>query len=292
MKYRHVFHAGNFADVHKHVALVALLRALTRKDKGFLLVDTHAGCGRYDLASTDARKGNEARNGLERVLAARGEMAPEIDDYLALVRRLRQSIHAKHACPGSPWLALNLLRPQDRAVFVETQPGEHVTLESNVRATLRAVDLPTSRFVTECADGPARLAHWLPNAERRALVLIDPPYEDTRGDFDAAAKAIANVLQRLPTAIIAVWYPIKHAQDTDAWLDRLPGRVPHDAAHPPQFLRSELWMHPCDTRVGLNGSGLVIVNAPWQTDLRMREWMPQLHAILDPPPAQGGWRVR
>lgn len=293
MKYRHVFHAGNFADVHKHVALLALLRSLARKEKGFLLIDTHAGCGRYDLSSADARKGDEARGGLERLLAAQSEsLAAELTDYLELARKLRREPHARHACPGSPWLAINALRAQDRAVFVETQASEHATLDTHVRAAVRAAGLPQGRVTTECADGYARLAHWLPNVERRALVLIDPPYEDTRGDFDAATHAVATVLRRLPTAVVALWYPIKHERDTDAWLDRLPARLPHDAAHPPQFLSSELWIHPRDNRVGLNGSGLLIVNPPWQLDVRMREWLPQLHALLDPAPSRGGWRVR
>lgn len=289
MKYRHAFHAGNFADAHKHVTLLALLRALSRKDKGFLLIDTHAGRGRYDLAAADARKGDESRGGVERLLATALAAAavPELDDYLELVRRTRKGPHARHAYPGSPWLAMQVLRPQDRALFVETQPTEHAALDANVRAAV-----PSARVVTECADGYARLAHWLPNVERRAVVLIDPPYEESRSDFDAAVEAIATVLRKLPTAVIAVWYPIKNERDTDAWLERVPSRVPHDAAHPPTFLCSELWLHPRDTRVGLNGSGMLIVNPPWQIDTRMREWLPALHAALDPAPARGGWRVR
>lgn len=307
MKYRHAFHAGNFADVHKHVTLLALLRALARKDKGFLLIDTHAGRGRYDLATADARKGDEAQGGIERLLAAASAGAakaaaasagaviteiPELVDYLDLVRRARKGPHARHAYPGSPWLALQALRPQDRALFVETQPAEHAALDANVRAATLTAGVPHARVTTECADGYARLAHWLPNVERRALVLVDPPYEESRSDFDAAVDAIATVLRRLPTAVIAIWYPIKNERDTDAWLERLPARLPHDAAHPPTFLCSELWLHPRDNRVGLNGSGMLLVNPPWQIDTRMREWLPALHAVLDPAPARGGWRVR
>jgi 23S rRNA (adenine2030-N6)-methyltransferase len=287
MKYRHAFHAGNFADVHKHVTLLALLRALTRKEKGFLLLDTHAGRGRYDLAAADARKGDESRSGIEQLLATPIADVPEIHDYLELVRRTRKGPHARHAYPGSPWLALQVLRQQDRAVFVETQPGEHAALDATLRAAA-----PSARVVSECADGYARLAHWLPNVERRALVLVDPPYEESRSDFDAAVEAIATVLRRLPTAVIALWYPIKDERDTRAWLERIPARVPHDAAHPPTFLCGELWLRPPDNRVGLNGSGMLIVNPPWQIDTRMREWLPVVHAALDPAPARGGWRVR
>ncbi|MFZ9652240.1 MAG: 23S rRNA (adenine(2030)-N(6))-methyltransferase RlmJ [Steroidobacteraceae bacterium] len=296
MKYRHAFHAGNFADVHKHVTLLALLGALARKDKGFLFVDTHAGRGCYDLASADARKGEEFRGGVERLLGVGGSDAralpEELQDYAHLVRALRNQPRARHACPGSPWLALQRLRAQDRAVLIETQQSEHVALREAMRDAVRNSAVTANHLVLECADGYARLKHWLPNVERRALVLIDPPYEDTRGDFSAAANATAEILKRLPTAVIAIWYPIKDGRDTDQWLASLPSRLPQDAAHPPQFLQSEVWIHPRDTRVGLNGSGIVIVNPPWQIAERMQHWLPALHALLDPAPARGGWRVR
>ncbi|NBU24478.1 MAG: 23S rRNA (adenine(2030)-N(6))-methyltransferase RlmJ [Gammaproteobacteria bacterium] len=303
MKYRHAFHAGNFADVHKHVTLNALLRALARKDKGFLLLDTHAGRGGYDLSSSEAHRGHEAEHGIERLIDVTPPAAgwpAEISDYLTAVQTLRRERHDRAAYPGSPLLALLALRAQDRAVFIESQPGEHAALREAVSEFARyapaslaaprraAVD----RATLECADGYGRIAAWLPPIERRALVLIDPPYEDAVGDQRALAQALDTVLARLPSAVVAVWYPIKDQRATDAWIQRLTARLPAppDAATMP-WLVGELCVHPPDSRVGLNGSGMLVLNPPWRIAERMREWLPVLHHALDPL-GRGGWTVR
>lgn len=290
MKYRHAFHAGNFADAHKHVALVALLQAIVRKDKGFLFVDTHAGRGVYDLGSAAARRSDEAASGIGRFAAGAGTATtagtttttttgePEIDAWLEAVAAFRRERRERHAYPGSPLLAMHWLRPQDRAALVETEATEHVELRRELR------DRP--RLAIENGDGFQRLAAWLPPIERRALVLIDPPYEDSRADFDRAAVAAAEALARFPTCVIAIWYPIKLERDTARWLDGLAARVA-----PRPLLVSELWIHPRDSRVGLNGSGLAIVNPPYLLDQRMRQWLPVLHARLDPV-GEGGCVVR
>lgn len=286
MKYRHAFHAGNFADVHKHVTLLALLRALTRKDTGFLLLDTHAGRGLYDLGDAEARKGNEAAGGIARLEAAQSgsaqPLAAELTDYLTSVQQIRSERRERRAYPGSPLLGLHALRSQDRAVFIETQPSEH--------AALRAA--AGKRATVECADGFLRLETWLPPRERRALVLIDPPYEATTADFKAVERALLETLRRLANAVVMIWYPIKHGRDTDQWLERLAPRWPKaagGAATP--CLVNELWIHPRDNRAGLNGSGLLIANPPYLIAEQMRIWLPQLHRALDPTHA-GGWLVR
>jgi len=152
VKYRHAFHAGNFADAHKHATLLALLRALARKDKGFLLLDTHAGRGGYDLSSSEAHRSHEADEGIERLLDVTPPAAPsgdaaagaanaawpaEIADYLAVVQSFRRERHDRTAYPGSPLIALLTLRPQDRAVFIETQPAEHAALREAVSQLAR-----------------------------------------------------------------------------------------------------------------------------------------------------------
>lgn len=306
MKYRHAFHAGNFADVLKHVTLLALLRSLTRKDKGLLLLDTHAGRGLYDLAGSEASRSGEAAGGVEALLGMSNEAAAEITDYLRTVSRLRRSTGLRHAYPGSPLVALAALRAQDRLVLIETQAEEHAALRQAVRDALRAgvtlisddpsplsatAPLTLERITIECADGYTRLAAWLPPIERRALVLIDPPYEDTAGDFQAVGKAAQDILRRLANAVIALWYPIKQARDTELWRQRLIGALPPQpggGATPCCAL--ELWLQPRDNRIGLNGSGLLIINPPWQFAERAREWLPVLHARLDPRKA-GGWSV-
>ena len=278
MKYRHSFHAGNFADVHKHVPLVALLQALARKDKGFLFVDTHAGRGAYDLASAAARRGAESAGGIDRFPPGTSTGQPEIDAWLEAVAAFRKARHERHAYPGSPLLARHFLRPQDRAQLVEADAGEHVELRRELR------DWP--RVVVENGDGFARAIAGMPPIERRALVLVDPPYEDTRADFDRAAATAKAVLERFPTGVIAIWYPIKLERDTTRWLEALAARVA-----PRPLLAAELWIHPRDSRVGLNGSGMAIVNAPFRLDERMRAWLPVLHQSLAAP-GQGGWDLR
>lgn len=281
MKYRHAYHAGNFADVHKHVTLLALIRALSRKEKGFLFLDTHAGRGRYDLRAAEARKTGESAGGIGLLeTASENDSAQtipaEIADYLQSVKTLRKSADSRHSYPGSPLLALHAVRPQDRVVLIETQAEEH-------RALREAANSSTKAAIIECADGYARLGAWLPPIERRALLLIDPPFEDSSSDFRYIDVAVGEALRRLPSAVIAVWYPIKYERDTRLWRERLSAKLPQPAdSDRVPILCSELWIHPRDSRVGLNGSGMLIVNPPWQIADRMREWLPWLYARLDP----------
>lgn len=291
MKYRHTYHAGNFADVHKHVTLLALLRSLARKEKGFLFLETHAGRGLYDLSSSEARKSEESNTGIIRIISAltppgtefisqsnSTTLPEEIKNYLTVVRNTRKDSHFRNAYPGSPIFALQSMRNQDRAVFIESQHIEHKVLLETVRKH--------PRVTVECADGYERLKTWLPPLERRALVLIDPPYEDSQVDFKKTIVASAEILNRLPNAIIALWFPIKHERDSQYWINQLSNNI----AKP--LLVSELWRYPRDNRVGLNGGGLIIINPPFQFSDRMRVWLPILHTALDPSPSQGGYEVR
>ncbi|HTY48411.1 MAG TPA: 23S rRNA (adenine(2030)-N(6))-methyltransferase RlmJ [Steroidobacteraceae bacterium] len=320
MKYRHSFHAGNFADVHKHVTLLALLAALARKDKGFLYLETHAGPGAYEIASGGARAGlaqvlagstqtaqsaqaAQAAQTAEATgaVAATGAAEPEIAAFAAAVNAWRQR-HGHQAYPGSPLLAAQLLRPQDRAVFVELQPPEAHALERALRPEERGPDgrapggsprprreptaaahvrtpaahlrTPAAHVRVEMGDGFERLRAHLPPAERRGLVLIDPPYEQTQRDFERAAAAVADSLRRFATGVIMLWYPIKDARDSRAWREQL---VPRLGAG---VLVGELWVHPCDSKVALNGSGLLIVNPPYLIAERMRVWLPTLADLL------------
>src|SRR5688572_22866051 len=166
MKYRHAYHAGNFADVHKHVTLLALLAALKRKEKGFFYLETHAGRGAYELGGEAAR---EARLGIERFIAA-SHRAEELQQYANAVTQFRGSRGNKHAYPGSPLLAADALRAQDRAVFVEIMPSEVAALERALGSQ--------PRMRVEGEDGFARLRAHLPPPERRGLIFIDPPYEE------------------------------------------------------------------------------------------------------------------
>ena len=265
MKYRHGFHAGNFADVHKHVALLALLAALTRKDKGFLYLETHAGAGEYGAS-------DEADAGITRIAGATFQ-SEELRRYLAAVAAFRKSKGGGRAYPGSPLLAAHELRAQDRGIAVEI-------LAPEARALERALG-PGSRMRVETGDGFQRLRAHMPPPERRGLVLIDPPYEETRQDFERVTAAIADALRRFESGVFCAWYPIKEERDVASWKAGLTRSLNRDV------LFSEVWIYPRDSRVGLNGSGLAIVNPPYQVEERMKAWLPELHAALDSARAGG-----
>ncbi len=274
MKYRHAHHAGNFADVHKHVTLLALLAALKRKDKGFLYFETHAGRGVYDLADSVA----ESSAGIAR-LEGRECSATELVHFLECVARLRRSAGGRRRYPGSPWLAASELRAQDRAVLVEVLPEE-------ARALTRSLSsVGVSRIRVDSADGFERLRAALPPPERRALTLIDPPYEDPRRDFERIKTGTTDALRRFPTGIMAIWYPVKDARDTERWLASMARQI--DRA----MLVGELRLYPCDSRVALNGSGMLIINPPYQLAERMPLWLGELSRCLGGGP-DGGVVVR
>jgi len=265
MKYRHSFHAGNFADVHKHVALLALIAALQRKDKGFLLLDTHGGRGCYDLSSPNP----EAAAGIARLDLA-GFEAEELRAYAAALARVRAALKHRHLYGGSPLLALAALRPQDRAVFIEFQGGEAHELTASVHAFRAAHPEGCASAQVERGDGYARAKAWLPPRERRGLTFIDPPYEETAGDFAAVRAALADALRRFPTGVYAAWYPVKEAHAAAAWVRSCAQALPAPLA------AAQLWLYRRDSRVGLNGSGLLIANPPHQVPERMQVWQREL----------------
>jgi 23S rRNA (adenine2030-N6)-methyltransferase len=270
VKYEHRHHAGNFADVHKHVTLVAALDLLKRKEKGFLAIDTHAGHGAYGLGSRLGDSSSEAAGGIGRLLGSGAPTAPEIRAYLGLIGRRPREYG------GSPLLIARTLRPQDRGVCIESQPAAHAALLRALRAF--------PRVSAEHGDGFARLPALLPPPERRALALLDPPYEQSREDFQRVIACVSEALTRFASCVILAWYPIKQQRDATRWQHRL------SQALSTRVLHSTLWIWPRDSRVGLNGSGIAIVNAPYLLDERMRAWLPELHAALDPL-GRGGWEI-
>ena len=259
MKYRHQYHAGNFADVHKHVLL---LDALKRKDKGFLFVDTHAGRGEYDLHPGDAEHPAEWQAGAAKVLAA----APAHESLRRYRAAIATGVHGKALnYPGSPLLVARELRPVDRAVFFDTQREE--------AGHLRKVLPPAAKTRVEAADGFAGLRALLPPPERRGCVLIDPPYEE-REDLARVSQAVSDSLSRFEGAVLLLWLPVKLRADFDQWLAQLA------RASPRPVLASLLWMHPMDSRAALNGSALVVVNPPYLLEEAVRGWLPELRALI------------
>jgi 23S rRNA (adenine2030-N6)-methyltransferase len=247
VNYRHSFHAGNFADVVKHVALVQILLHLRKKQTPFAVIDSHAGRGLYDLASAEARRTGEAESGIERL---RGLEGPEaLSRYLALVAESGKNIY-----PGSPLIAAKLLRPQDRLVAIEKHP--------EVAAALKKVLASFKKALVEEADGYARLAALLPPPERRGLVLIDPPFE-APDEFETAAQAAKQALRRFATGIILIWYPVKSPAASRAFQ----GEVLAGGAV--SLLAIETAIEA--SRERLSRAGLLVLNPPHGFDTAMRE---------------------
>ena len=247
MNYRHGYHAGNFADVVKHVALVAILLHLRKKDAGFSVVDSHAGRGSYDLAGDQAARTGEAQAGVARLTDLTGALPEALSSYLSLVR---ESV----AYPGSPLIAAKLLRPQDRLTAIEKHPEEF--------AALRDVLAPYRNAVAEHADGYARSVKLLPPPSRRGLVLIDPPFESP-DEFSALAQAVREATRKFATGIYLIWYPIKSDAEAKAFAGEvLAGGI--DKA-----LIIEVKVPAPEGKLGR--AGLLVVNPPYGFDAAMRE---------------------
>ena len=259
MNYKHIYHAGNFADVAKHVALVYCVAALQRKDAPFFVLDSHAGRGYYDLQAAEAHKSGEAERGIQRLIETSiGEAS--LADYFATIRARRGKRLARY--PGSPALIASGLRPQDRALFVELMPAE-------ARAAEREIE-SLGRIRTEIGDGYAALKAFLPPEERRGLVLIDPPYESL-DELKLMLQAFADAYRRWPSGTFLMWYPIRSAAQRTLVHARFV------SLGIPKMLSADLTIHPDDAAVGLAGSGLVIVNPPYGADAFLAEAYAEIH---------------
>lgn len=255
MNYRHAFHAGNHADALKHVLLLALCDALTVKPGPLFALDTHAGAGVYALGDDAARRTGEAEGGLLRLLAA-PPADPAVARYLDAVRACRTAC-GDDACPGSPWLLAHALRRQDRIACCELRDDDAALLKRALGGD--------ARVGVHVRDGYAAMRALLPpkvDGQKfgRGLVLIDPPYEAQLAEFDVALAAIRDALARWPQVVVALWYPIK----VGAALQ--PFRRAVAALDAKSALLCELCVRPDDSPLRMNGSGLVVLNAPWKFD--------------------------
>jgi 23S rRNA (adenine2030-N6)-methyltransferase len=260
--------------VLKHVALVATLDYLGRKDAPYFYLDTHSGRGNYPLAAGETQRAGEYRDGIARLLEAPAPPAP-VAAYLELVRRLGVEDGRLVAYPGSPRLAAACLRPGDRGALCELEPKEAAALRAELRRD--------ARFAVHDRDGYEALGALLPPREKRGLVLIDPPYEQP-DEFDRLLAAVTGALQRWPGGVYAVWYPIKHDDAARRFVARMA------ATGVRRQLVAELCVRPDDSPVGLNGAGMLFVNPPWQLDARLAEALPWLHRTLAGTGA-GRWSV-
>ena len=277
MNYQHAFHAGNFADVHKHVVLTRILDYLRQKPQAFRVIDTHAGSGRYDLFGAEAERSQEWRGGIDRVFtklrtntygretaandaarkdSAAGMLAPYLDAVAALNPDGRLRTY-----PGSPLIALALMRRQDRLIACERELRAATSLKATLTGEPRAKVLSL--------DGWMGLNANVPPKERRGVVLVDPPFEET-ADFTRLGSALAAAHRKWPTGIYMLWYPIKERAAPDALARRLRKLAL------PAVLRCEITMGPPRADAGLVGSGLIVINPPFKLDADLKVLLPAL----------------
>ncbi|WP_058320209.1 23S rRNA (adenine(2030)-N(6))-methyltransferase RlmJ [Sinorhizobium sp. GL28] len=266
MNYRHIYHAGNFADVLKHAVLARLVSYLQQKEKAFRVLDTHAGTGLYDLSSEEAQKTGEWRDGVGRLLEGDlpAEIAAILAPYLETIRTLNPGSELK-LYPGSPKLARMLFRPQDRLSAMELHPDDYETLH-------RLFDGDFQSRITEL-DGWLALGAHLPPKEKRGLILVDPPFEK-EGEYERLADGLARAYRRFAGGIYCLWYPLKQGAPIKAFHEAL------KALDIPKMLCAELSVRSDRETTGLSGSGLIIVNPPFTLKGELDLLLPFLKARL------------
>lgn len=279
LSYRHAFHAGNHADVLKHMVIIQLMRYLGQKDPAYMVIDTHAGAGVYALDGDFASKNAEYETGIAK-LWDRKDLPAMVKEYVDLVRSLNPSGKMRYY-PGSPYCAEKTMREQDRLRLFEMHPSEVKVLEDNFRkleahaaAQGQRPAARGKRVMVYRGDGFQGLKALLPPPSRRGLVLIDPPYEDKR-DYTHVAQVLADALTRFPTGTYAVWYPVLHRNESR----QLPERLKRLGAK--SWLNVTLAIHgPAPDGFGLHNSGMFILNPPWTLEAQLKEVMPYLIEVL------------
>jgi 23S rRNA (adenine2030-N6)-methyltransferase len=274
MNYRHHYHAGNYADVFKHALLLPLLRGLQRKEKGFLYLDTHAGRGGYDLSTTTELPGGRERppewpQGVGR-LWSEENLPVLLAEYIETVRafNVRHGAHGDALCyyPGSPWIAQAALRVQDRSALCELRADDAEALAQDFRRVGNAS--------VHAMDGYTALRAMLPPPEKRALVLIDPPFENAT-EFADILSGLREGLRRFPSGVYAVWYPITERARSERFLRELAGLAPTTPT-----LAAEMEVTGKVAQIRMKGCGMVVFNPPWRIETEFRTLLPELVARL------------
>jgi len=279
MNYRHAFHAGNFADVHKHAVLTRILLHLRRKPAAFRVIDSHAGAGRYELSSAQATRGGEWRDGVAKIVGAAARMdsgtAALLAPYLEIVAGCNQGGDLR-TYPGSPLIVQKMLRPQDRLIACELEPGSAAGLVHVLQGDRRAKAL--------AIDGWTAIGAYVPPKERRGLVLIDPPFEEP-GDFVRLSESLSRAHRKWPGGVYMLWYPIKSREGPDTLAKRL------QRLNIEKILRCEIMLRHPRAEAGLAGSGLVLVNPPFTLEHDLQVLLPALARTLAAPEEGASQRV-
>lgn len=266
MNYRHIYHAGNFADVLKHAVLTRIVTYLKGKDKAFRVIDTHAGTGLYDLTSEAAQKTGEWQGGIGRIMEA--DLGPDSAELIApllqVVRAVNPDGRLRHY-PGSPFLVRSLLRKQDRLTAIELHPQDAQTLKARFAGDfqVRVIEL----------DGWLAPGSQLPPKEKRGLVVIDPPFEK-EGDFARLVEALETGYRRWPGGTYALWYPIKDRRAVNAF------RADLAACGIAKILDMTLSIRAASAEARLDGSGMIVVNPPYTLADEMRTLLPAIGSLV------------
>ena len=276
MNYRHAFHAGNFADVVKHVILTRIVEYLKQKDKAFRVIDTHAGIGIYNLDSGEAARTGEWQDGIAKIIDAKlpAPVAALLAPWLNAVRSVNSDT-ALRKYPGSPKLTRMLLRKQDRLSAIELHPEDAKLLSRQFEGDyqVRVIEL----------DGWLALGAHLPPKEKRGLVLVDPPFEES-SEFERIVKGLRAAFERWPNGIYALWYPLKDRKSVQAFLKDL------KETGIPKILNTELYIRGPSPAPRLEGSGMIIVNPPYTLVDELKLIFPELMKLMQQDKG-GSWQV-
>ncbi len=263
--YRHSYHAGNFADVLKHLIVVEILRHLVKKDKAFHYIDTHAGAGVYDLRSEHARKLSEHRDGIGRLKVHEW---PELHTWFAAINSVEEvagNDDAVRFYPGSPMLARHFMRRKDKAWLFELHSSDRERLAELMRHDRRVKVIPE--------DGFKGLLALLPPVTRRGFVLIDPSYE-VKSDFESVASTVVQAHRKFSSGIYAIWYPVVERRRVETLENRLVGSGMRN------IQRFELAVAADSTPGGMRAAGMIVINAPWTLSATMSTLLPRLVGAL------------
>lgn len=272
MNYRHAFHAGNHADVFKHLTLSRIFALLAKKDAPYAYLDSHAGVGLYDLHGDQASRTGEYLEGVARLWDA-ATLPDMCHDYLRVLSELNGNAKLRYY-PGSPELARQLSRGQDRLFCNEKHPEDGQLLKDNMSRD--------RRITVRLEDGWNFPRAMLPSREKRAVLLIDPPFEQAK-ELDRCVQALNEAIGRMRQTIVVVWYPIKDRQQLKRFYRDMA------ASNAPKLLRVELLVHSADDAGRLSGSGLLISNPPWGLEDELKQLLPWLSELLGQ--SQGSWEM-
>ncbi|OTQ34041.1 23S rRNA (adenine(2030)-N(6))-methyltransferase RlmJ [Gilliamella apis] len=264
LSYRHSYHAGNHADVLKHIVLTLCINSLKEKEKPFLYLDTHSGAGRYLLQSEHAEKTGEYLSGIN-LIWQQSETPELLNTYLSVLKRYNPFDNLKYYL-GSPLIAKQLLREQDKINLTELHPTDYPLLRQEFSKDKRA------RVLRE--DGFSQLKSKLPPESRRGIILIDPSYE-IKDDYQKIPKVLLEAYKRFATGIYLIWYPVVSRTQTQKMIDEI---VNLGIKKISQF---EFAIKPDNNQKGMTASGMIVINPPWKLQQQMQTIMPWLKNTLD-----------